>query len=184
MALDCHRLVAAAEDAVAQEIDRSVHSINSSSSATARSAQQTSAITDELGRMASELNDVVSQFKISGEQMLDFEAAKSAHLAWRARIRAFLDGRETLSTKEAVSHHDCMLGKWYYTEGLQQYGEIAEMAAIEQPHSNLHQLIREIIELQQAGRRDEAEARYQEIVPLSEQIIGLLDAVEQRIRAA
>ena len=175
---------AAEQHLVAEEINRNISNINDSSSATAQSAQQTIAITDQLGKLASELQHVVTQFNIGGDKGLDFETAKSAHLAWRARIRAFLDGRESLTRKEAVSHHDCVLGKWYYGQGLRQYGKIGEMADIEKPHEHLHKLIREIIELKEKGRIKEAEARYREVGPLSEKIIGLLEAVEHKIQTA
>ena len=175
---------AAEQHVVAEEINRNINNINDSSKATARSAQQTITVTDQLGKLASELQRVVTQFKISGDKGLDFETAKSAHLAWRARIRAFLDGRESLTRQEAVSHHDCILGKWYYGEGLNRYGNIREMSEIESPHADLHRLIREIIELKEAGRIKDAEARYQEVAPLSEKIIGLLESVEHKIQAA
>ena len=175
---------AAQQHAVAEEINRNINNINESSSATAHSAQQTTAITDQLGKLASELQHVVTQFNIGGDKGLDFETAKSAHLAWRARIRAFLDGRESLTRQEAISHHDCVLGKWYYSAGLSQYGNIGEMSAIEQPHADLHRLIREIIELKEKGLIKDAEARYREVAPLSEKIIQLLESVENKIRTA
>ena len=98
-------------------------------------------------------------------------------------MRAFLDGDESLSRNEAVSHRDCLLGQWYYAEGMKNYGHIAEMQAIEQPHSELHRLIHEIIESKEKGRMDEAEALLAKIAPLSQQIIVLLDSVEREIGA-
>lgn len=102
---------AAEQHVVAEEINLNISNINDSSSATAQSAHQNISITDQLGKLASELQHVVTQFNIGCDKGLDFETAKSAHLAWRARIRAFLDGRESLTRHEAVSHHDCILGK-------------------------------------------------------------------------
>jgi len=58
------------------------------------------------------------------------------------------------------------------------------MSDIEPPDADLHRLIREIIELKEAGRIKEAEARYQEVAPLSEKIIGLLESVERKIQTA
>ena len=134
-----------------------------------------------MGQHAANLQEVIQQFKFSGDGGLDFSAAKSAHLAWKARLRDFLDGKRALSHNEAVSHHDCVLGKWYYGEGVSRYGEIAEMHAIEAPHSELHQLIPRIIDLQQAGKHREAEAEYAKVAPLSQTIIGLLNRVEEQI---
>ncbi|MCG8489260.1 MAG: CZB domain-containing protein [Chromatiales bacterium] len=87
----------------------------------------------------------------------------------------------SLSHEEAVSHHDCVLGKWYYSDGLKQYGDIPEMRAIEKPHHELHELIKKIIEKKEGGHIKEAEALYSKIPPLSATIIGLLEQVEASI---
>ena len=110
---------------------------------------------------------------------LDLSKAKSAHKAWKARLRGFLDGRESLTLNEAVSHKHCVLGKWYYGEGLQHFGNIQAMHDLEKPHAELHQLIREIIEQKEKGQMKKAEELYQTVGPISEKILKLLDAVER-----
>ncbi len=111
----------------------------------------------------------------------DFFAARTAHLAWRQKIRDFLDGRKALTHAEAVSHRDCALGKWLYRQGLAQYGHIDDMRTMEKRHERLHAVIREIIDLKEAGRNEEAERRYREIEQLSGEIVGLLQVVEGRV---
>uniref|UniRef100_UPI0009DE8650 CZB domain-containing protein n=1 Tax=endosymbiont of unidentified scaly snail isolate Monju TaxID=1248727 RepID=UPI0009DE8650 len=96
-------------------------------------------------------------------------------------MRDFLDGRKALTHAEAVSHRDCALGKWLYSQGLAQYGHIDEMQTMEQRHERLHAVIREIIDLKEAGRTDEAERRYREIEQLSGEIVGLLQTVEGKV---
>ncbi|MCU7839920.1 MAG: CZB domain-containing protein, partial [Candidatus Thiodiazotropha sp. (ex Troendleina suluensis)] len=91
------------------------------------------------------------------------------------------DGKSSLTHDEAVSHHDCVLGKWYYSEGLSRYGDMAEIQAIERPHKALHQLIREIIALMESDKPDEAETLYSQVDPLSKEIIRLLGNVEHRV---
>ncbi|MES9928996.1 MAG: CZB domain-containing protein, partial [Candidatus Thiodiazotropha sp. 6PDIVS] len=73
------------------------------------------------------------------------------------------------------------LGKWYYSEGLKQYGDISEMQAIEQPHHDLHELIKEIIISKEKRDNEKAEYLYTKISPISNQIINLLGQVEQSI---
>jgi hypothetical protein len=88
---------------------------------------------------------------------------------------------QSLTYEEAVSHKDCALGKWYYSEALGRYGEMAEIRDIELPHQRLHSLIKQIISHRERGDTDSAETLYSEIEPLSDEIIGLLNRVEQRI---
>jgi methyl-accepting chemotaxis protein len=170
--------------AVSEEIKQNIFNINDRSKQTAQQAKQTSETVSSLGRFAANLQEIIQQFKFSGDGELDFSAAKSAHLAWKARLRDFLDGEHSLSQEEAVSHHDCILGKWYYSEGLEKYGAISEMREIEDPHSKLHRLIREIISLKEEGKHAQAEEKYQQIEPLSKTIIELLNKAETKIQKA
>jgi hypothetical protein len=80
-----------------------------------------------------------------------------------------------------VSHHDCVLGKWYYSDGLKNYGHIQEMQQIEGPHKRLHQLIGEIVKLKESGRTEESEQLFAQIDPLSQEIIQQLSRVESLI---
>lgn len=168
--------------AVAEEIKQSIFNINDRTKQTASDAKLTSEAVSSLGNYAANLQDVIAQFKFSGDSGLDFSAAKSAHLAWKARVRNFLDGNSSLSHDEAVSHRDCMFGKWYYSEGLTRYGHLETMQQIDPPHEELHKLIRKIISLKEEGRQQESESLYSRIGALSEEIIQLLNNVEAAIQ--
>ena len=109
---------------------------------------------------------------------VNLEFAKSAHLAWRGKLRDFLDGKGGLTMEQAVSHHDCALGKWYYGDGLEQFGDMAEMRELEGPHAELHKLIKTIIEHFNQGRMEEAEWAFEKVSPLSQRIVGLLEQIE------
>lgn len=174
-------LATAQQHIVAEEINHNIVNINEVSKEAVQDASMTIELTDKLGNLAAGLQRNIQQFTIAGEKGLDFESAKSAHLAWKARLRAFLDGRKSLSHEEAVSHHDCVLGKWYYTEGMKNYGDIPQMKAIEKPHAEMHRLIKDIVNLKKKDKTVEAEAIYQKIGPLSGEIINLLEEVESEI---
>jgi len=55
------------------------------------------------------------------------------------------------------------------------------MQALEGPHAEIHQLIRQVIELREAGRQEEAEAAYARVDVLSGEIVDLLDRVQQQV---
>ena len=166
---------------VADEINTNIHSINQGSKDVAELSNETENVTSQLGRLASDLQQVVNQFKLAGDSSFDFQTAIQAHIAWKARLRSFLDGKQSLSDKEAVSHHDCVLGKWYYGEGVGKYGHISEMKTLEKPHEELHKLIKTIVSLKQSGKTAEAEAEYQKIEPISNKIVNLLNQVKQQV---
>ncbi len=164
---------------VSDDINKNVARISEASSENAQSTHSSKKAMDKLSDSANQLQGVIGQFRLTGSAGIDFEAAKAAHLAWRARLRSFLDGRESMRMDEAVSHKDCMLGKWYYSEDACKYQHIHAMQALERPHEKLHSTIREIISLKSKGRHQEAETRYQDIMTLSGEIIDLLDDVEK-----
>ena len=174
--------IAAAADQqtrVAEEIDRSIISISGVADGTTAATAETVDATDEIDDQIRQLRELVSQLKTSVKGV-DLEFAKSAHLSWRKKLRDFLDGQGTLTQAQAVSHHDCALGKWYYGEGLKGYGQLPEMKALEAPHAELHALVRTIITLREAGQCSEAEQEYRKIGPLSKRIVSLLDDIEMK----
>ncbi|MEK6749582.1 MAG: methyl-accepting chemotaxis protein [Pseudomonadota bacterium] len=178
------QIATAAEEqyAVAETVNASVTTIASISDETAQLAKKTLETGNHLATLAMELHQAIGVFKLGSH--LDLSKAKSAHLAWKAKLRSFLDGQQTLSLEEAVSHKHCVLGKWYYSDGLQKFGHIQAMQEVEHPHAEMHGLIKNIIELKQKGDHAAAEKIYAQVAPLSERIVALLSDVEQAANAA
>jgi len=175
-------LAAERQATVTADIGSNVSHIAEIAEDTSHGALNTEKAGGELGNLISKLQDFVMQFKM-GEKTLDLSAAKAAHLAWKARLRAFLDGEATLTVDQAVSHHHCAFGKWYYSEGLQNYGHVAELKRVEKPHEKLHQIIKQILEEKQAGNLNQAELLFRQVEPISSEIVGLLDKVEMTVNA-
>lgn len=111
----------------------------------------------------------------------DFMSAKLAHQRWRVRLRLFLDGNEPLSITEATSARDCALGQWLYGTAMKEFGNVSEIHDLERIHGQMHNMVRGIIEAQNAGRANDAERDYMALGGISEQIINLLDAIERRV---
>ena len=167
--------------AVAEEINRNIINIVQIAEETSAGAQSTAETTEHLATISMALQNHTGSYNLgSGFKALDLSKAKSAHLAWKARLRGFLDGKAALTQKEAVSHKDCVLGKWYYGEGLNQFGHLQEMKDIELPHEEMHAIIKEIITLKEKGDPRAAEEIYNEVGPLSQKIVALLGQIEQK----
>ncbi|WP_456372493.1 methyl-accepting chemotaxis protein [Thiolapillus sp.] len=160
-------------------------------------AAQTSQMMDE---QAKELGELISFFKTdgsaswdgterrsadrpwSGAQVsseLDFANARTKHKLWKTRLRAFLDGEERMNEDEAVSHHDCDLGKWLYSTGMARHGSMSKMQELEKVHAEMHTLIRQVIRAKQAGDNNKAESVYNRVERYSDQIVSLLEDLEK-----
>ena len=112
--------------------------------------------------------------------VLDLSGARSAHLSLKSRLRAYLDGNNSLLRKQLVSHRECELGRWYHSEGLHHYGHISEMQALAPPHEELHRIIHTLVDHHEQGRYDEAESCFTQVEPLSIHIVNLLTAIERK----
>jgi methyl-accepting chemotaxis protein len=112
---------------------------------------------------------------------LDFALAKSKHLAWKAKLKNFLDGKESLTTDQAVSHTDCDLGKWLYSSGMPSYGHMPPMQEMEALHKEMHGLVHSCINNKQSGNTQAAEQDYQKVVSFSDKIVSLLADVEANV---
>jgi methyl-accepting chemotaxis protein len=114
---------------------------------------------------------------------LDFQHWRIKHRAWRTKLKSFLEGEETLTREQATSHKDCGLGKWLYGGGLEQYRHISEMKALEKVHITLHDTVRNIITLKDAGKDAEAKTEYAKIAAISDEVIALLTKVEEKAKS-
>lgn len=194
---------ASAEQAAGiDQINQAITTMDEMTQQNAALAEQTSAASVSLYEKAQSMEQSINFFTVSndiegliqqsaaaqthshaghGDASIDFFAARTAHLAWKQRIRDFLDGAKSLTHEEAVSHRECALGKWLYSTGLEQYGHYEEMKLLEREHETLHAVIREIIDLENKGDRQRAEERYVEIERLSGRIVSVLKSVERAV---
>ncbi|HEC18538.1 MAG TPA: hypothetical protein ENI97_04275 [Gammaproteobacteria bacterium] len=175
------QIAAAAEEQsqVANEINSNIVNISEVSNLTTEDARQSRATSEELASLSNELQQHIKKLGMSNSA-LDLSSAKAAHLNWMTKLRSFLDGKSTLSKEQAVSHHHCDFGKWYYSDGLKNFGHLQAIKDVEDPHEQLHELIRIIIDMKNNGQIEEAEKAYQNVASISEKIVNLLSAAEQQ----
>ena len=110
---------------------------------------------------------------------IDFSTARFKHLNWRFRIKAFLDGKETLTQEQAISHEQCDLGKWFYTFGKLKYGHLSVIQEFEILHIELHRQIYAIVKAKADGKQDEAKKIYEQMLKTSDKLIACLDEAEK-----
>lgn len=171
------------QSVVADDINRNISRINEVSTLSAEGSAELANESETLMKLSEELLAVVGRFNLGEKQLIiDLERAKSAHMAWKVKLRGFLDGRAALTREQALSDHECAFGKWYFGQGLERFGHIAEMSQVREPHAEMHKLIRDIIDLTERGKISEAEQAYQKVAPLSEHIVELIDKIKQHLK--
>jgi aerotaxis receptor len=180
------QIATAAEEqsCVAEEMNTNVNSISEQSHSTSDYAQRIKDKTSELIDMTNSLKLQLEQYNLGDSAIsFDFGSAKTAHLAWKTRVRDFIQGDTHAITKEqACSHHECQLGRWYYSPAATKYKQSSYFQQIEAPHARLHAIVREVLEAKDQGHLEKAERLYSELGPMSDQIVSLLDKTEHSIR--
>ncbi|WP_370689190.1 methyl-accepting chemotaxis protein [Aeromonas sp. SG16] len=171
------QIAAASEEqsSVSDEITRNIVSVHEISQATTLVARDTAQIATHVATLVDKLGDLAGQFQDGSNVRMVLSRARAAHMGWKTRVRAYLDGQEGLSRSEAVSDKECRLGRWYFSEGAACCCNQPAFKAIATPHARLHQVIQQVIELKNQHKHAEAEALYREIEHNSEQVVGYID---------
>ncbi len=160
---------------VSMKMNEHIVAIQDEALNTAKFADETLTATGHIGQKTELLCVKAGQFKISIQGQL--EQAKAAHLAWRSKLMSYLSGELSLDSKELSSHRDCILGQWYYSEGLKNFSYIPEMKELEAPHEEIHQVIHHVVDYKQAGDNDKALKEFEKITPLSARIVEIIDRI-------
>ncbi len=165
---------------VSVKMGEHINSINDKADVTAQSADATLVATAHIGEKTELLREQATRFKIDNT-ISQLQQAKAAHLAWRSKLMAYLSGEQHIDSRQLHSHKDCILGKWYYDEGLKQFAHIPAMQELEPPHEEIHQVIHSVVELKQAGEDDKAMQVFERITPLSHEIVRIIDKIIEKI---
>src|SRR5271166_1458891 len=178
------------------EITRNIAGVAEAAESTSRGATDTQEATQQLVEMAKQMRRLVEQFKTGTGQRgsgrgpgvsasaavsLDFAAVKTAHRSWRLKLRSFLDGGDNIAVDQITSHRDCQLGKWLYAEGAASYGQFTEFQKLEAKHKDMHGVVKEVVELKQAGKAAPAEQRFLVVCQAAEEVVALLTKLEAKV---
>jgi len=171
----------------AEEVTKTLQQLDEVVQSNAAAAEELASTAEELTTQTRTLDDTVSFFHTdqtgSAEvEGVNFATIRFKHLQWKSRLRGYITGDRMIDRSEAVSDRECALGEWYFGPGLERFGDLPAMQRIEEPHRQLHVLVREIMDLADAGDRPGAFRKLEELGPLSEEIVDLLSEVEEALR--
>lgn len=112
---------------------------------------------------------------------ISFEQARIDHLAWMYKMRQLLDGKIELQENEIVSHLQCRLGKWFESEGRDEFGYLEEIQKFDVKHIILHKLAKEIYLENKKGNIAIAEELFIDLSNTSQEIVSLLNDAENKL---
>ncbi len=177
------QIATAAEEqsSVAEDINQNIVEITHVAEGTAVNAIKSHEASEGMSREIDQLCHLLSGFKTGDVNSQQLQQAMAAHLSWKTKLRSFLDGNGSLDERVAFDHTACGFGKWYESVGRKQLAHISEVKDVERPHQELHALIKRISELKKQGDMQAAEREYQRIGPMSEEIVSLMQAIQNKL---
>ena len=103
-------------------------------------------------------------------------AAEVDHRHWRARVEAFLDGRDGELCSGAIPDgKHCRLGRWLATQGRRTYGHLEIYSQLVRQHDAMHQWVDEL--LRSGGKASPGQR--QDFLAIGDQVIDSLHQLQQ-----
>jgi len=103
-----------------------------------------------------------------------FEKMIEAHLAWKGKIRAYVEGVDIGVTYEvATDHTACILGKWYYSDG-KNFMHLPLMSQLGDEHMQMHQGIKTVMDAKSVNDVDSVEQGLAAVDRQSEKVVEIL----------
>ena len=113
------------------------------------------------------------------DELPDFASARAKHAEWIDRLKQLIDGRLKMTADQAGSPKECAFGKWLYSTGLREYGDVAEMHTLEATHRQFHLAARAVVDLH--SKNEDTEAALVQVTAVSKKIVDLLIGVERKV---
>jgi len=130
---------------------------------------------DSLSREIMGIFSIIKTFRMPENLSNEVSQAKIAHKNWVQRLYRMYYASEKIRPDELTDHTKCQFGKWYYTAGQVECGEMEDFRLIEAPHRMIHKEAKSAVEAFINGNKELALEKIESVDSLSHQIVGHLD---------
>ncbi len=168
--------------AISEENSAAAEEVSSSTEEQTSAMMQVSNSAQELAKIAEQLRDITTKFKVRINENNIIDLAKSDHIMWRQKVREAVTGKRNLTKDDVKECKSCRFGKWYYGEGKDKFGDLPEFKNIEEPHKKLHTLGMEIVELLDKGDKTTAHKKFEDVQKVSENLLELLELLGKKTK--
>jgi len=104
--------------------------------------------------------DLQSRVEEKGAEVggLNFKLAVDAHMKWKIRLDAYINGtsQEDLKADVVCRDDQCPLGKWIYSRGGGEFGYSETFFDMKAHHANFHRCAGDVLAAANAGEKEEA----------------------------
>lgn len=155
-----------------EQVNVTVTQLDETTQQNAALVEEASAAARSLEELAKALMQEVSVFTLvdpssrsardrrvgsQADEEIDFDKMVAAHLAWRDRLQAYVEGRGDKLEHAVVCRDDaCALGKWIHGPG-KSFGREREYAQLLDQHAQFHLCAGEVVKAVDDGKKELAE---------------------------
>jgi len=159
------------------DIANNVSTISDGSKEVNDQVNQLSEIVNGVTQGSNSTRNLLGGLKLGGKSLL--LQSQVDHLFWIHRLRRMLEGHEAIQQEEFVDHTKCRLGKWYLSIDKDGHSNAFKdlYTRLDGPHAKLHSIAATVIRLYNSGDTEEAFKKYEECLPISVDIVSLLDSM-------
>ncbi len=144
-----------------EQVNQAIGQMDEVTQQNAALVEQSAAAAASMQEQARQLAEAIAAFRLDrGITVLgadfDFEKAVHAHVEWKHRLHACIEGEgEPPDAAIVSSDNRCELGKWIYGAG-KRFAAHAEHESLRTVHAEFHRRAGQVARLIQAGRTDAA----------------------------
>ncbi|MHB8255638.1 MAG: methyl-accepting chemotaxis protein [Acidiferrobacterales bacterium] len=175
-----HQIAVAAEEqsAVSSEMANNLAAVTSALNSENHQVVAVSKHAHSLTEIAGHQADLLADF---GQDEVLLQAAKSDHLAWKARLSEAVIGENGLTENEIQDPGTGRLERWCQDKQ-QQYGQLSGFRALTEPRNRLQTMGAEILKLSSAGDFQKAMVKLQETDPVTRTLFDAIDQLGHEVR--
>ncbi|MBU6120926.1 CZB domain-containing protein [Hymenobacter siberiensis] len=113
----------------------------------------------------------------------DFDSARIKHVHFKSKLRSFLFGNGGAESS-LRDPEQCSMGLWIASRlrGTGVYAHLPEARRFDQQHVLIHKEAARLMDLYLAGRIEEAGAGYAPLQVIADEMMGLLQTMETKLR--
>ncbi len=162
------------QSAASSEISRGIHL---SADMTRSNIEHVEHVADAMDQIQAALAEEIKQIATADFPGKVIRLAKSDHVAWTRNLMAMAAGRMTIKADELTDHHNCRLGKWYYSPAADAYRQSPAFMALEAPHAQVHEMGKKAARLFAQKDLEGSMACIDEVEKASKEVVAKLEAL-------
>ena len=144
-----------------EQVNQAITQMDQVTQQNAALVEQATAAAESMQEQERQLAQALAVFRLDGgvaalDAEFDFDHAASAHVNWKHRLYAFMNGEgEPIDADALASDRQCALGQWIYGEGA-RFERRPEYESLRSGHAGFHRCAGQVVALKNAGRADAA----------------------------